>query len=641
MKAAKISYVHLLIVMIFLFLGISFSSAQTIVFSDDFESGATNWTLSGSWGLATNDFYSGANSLTESPLGDYTNMQNSSATMTNNLDLSSYLSAEISFWTKYNIENAFDYMYLEISNDGGITFVKINEFTGILASWTEHTYNIGTFAGNSNVKVRFRFFSDQAVVGDGMYIDDLTITGSAIDNSAPLIVLNGPEFYEGVLGDYEVNSEISDASGIASTTLFYLVDGNGPYSINGSHINGDQYNFVIPAQSPGANVSYKIKAEDNANPANGTDTSSAPEYQYIAGSYLSYDDAGVDALATISNTAAAAVKISVPVGQYGFLVAALIRNYTDTNNSNDDMLFHVWDDNNGLPGIDLITPFLVTPEASLDHPYPFTRIDLRSYSPQLDDLTGDFFIGITVPQNSVNLLVSNNSSSRSFSFDGANWNPTPLTKDYQFRAIINESLTPLPVELTTFNANVNETSVTLNWETATEVNNYGFEVERQNLELSSQTSEWELVGFVDGHGNSNSPKYYLYEDNRSILSGKYFYRLKQIDIDGSFEYSDVVEVSLSTPDNFSLDQNYPNPFNPTTIIGYSIPEFASATNASRQVIIKVYDILGNEIKSLVNDNKAPGKYEVEFDASELSNGVYFYQIKVGNFSQINKMTLIK
>ncbi len=635
MKAAKISYVNLLIVMMFLFLGISFSSAQTIVFSDDFESGTTNWTLSGSWGLTTNDFYLGASSLTESPIGDYTNMQNSSATMTNNLDLSSYLSAEISFWTKYNIENAFDYMYLEISNDGGVTFVKIDEFTGVSSSWTEYTYNIGTFAGNSNVKVRFRFFSDQAVVGDGMYIDDLTITGSAIDDSAPLIIHNGPEFYEGVLGDYEVNSEISDASGIASTTLFYLVDGNGPYSINGSYINGDQYGFVIPAQSPGANVSYKINAEDSANPVNGTDTSSAPEYKYIAGSYLSYDDAGVDALATISNTAAAAVKISVPAGQYGFLVAVLIRNYTDTNNPNDDMLFHVWDDNNGLPGNDLITPFLVTPEANLDNPYPFTRIDLRGYSPQLDDLTGDFFIGITVPQNSVNLLVSNISSNRSFSFDGTSWNSTPLTKDYQFRAIINESLTPLPVELTTFKANVNETSVTLNWETATEVNNYGFEIERQNLELISQKSEWKIIGFVEGHGNSNSPKYYLYEDNMSILSGKYFYRLKQIDIDGNFEYSDVVEVTVSAPDNFSLDQNYPNPFNPSTTIKYSITGVASGFSLS-QVVLKVYDVLGKEIKTLVNENLPAGIYEVEFDASEYPSGLYFYSITAGEFTQTRK-----
>jgi Secretion system C-terminal sorting domain len=204
----------------------------------------------------------------------------------------------------------------------------------------------------------------------------------------------------------------------------------------------------------------------------------------------------------------------------------------------------------------------------------------------------------------------------------------------------SSSDSPLPVELTVFKANVDETLVTLNWETATEVNNYGFEIERQNLESSNKKSEWELISFVEGHGNSNSPKYYRYEDNRGILSGKYIYRLKQIDIDGRFEYSDVVEVSVSAPNNYTLDQNYPNPFNPTTTIKYSITSVASGFSLS-QVVLKVYDVLGKEIKTLVNENLPAGIYEVEFDASEYPSGLYFYSISAGEFTQTRRMLLVK
>ncbi len=141
---------------------------------------------------------------------------------------------------------------------------------------------------------------------------------------------------------------------------------------------------------------------------NQTDTASATEYKYISGSYISYDDGNVNEVATISSNSAAAVKITVPSGMYGKLTTVLIRNYMDTNLSNSDMLFHVWTNNSGVPGNDLITPFLVTPEATLTSPFPYTRIDLRSYSEQLSDLTDDIFVGFTVPANTVNLVVSHN-----------------------------------------------------------------------------------------------------------------------------------------------------------------------------------------------------------------------------------------
>ena len=623
----------------------NYSYSQTTVFSDNFESGVDNWTFTGTWGLTSSSFYSSSNSLSESPTGNYTNMQSSTVTIKNNLDLSSYLGAEISFWCKFNIETAFDYVYLEISKDGGSSFVQIDEYTGIQTDWTKLTYNIGSFAGYSDVKIRFRFFSDQAVVKDGMFIDDMIITASNSDDSAPLIVFNKPLFYEGVQGDYILTSSITDVSGVSSATLYYFVDGSGPHSLNGIYISGDNYSFTIPSQTAGSHVSYKIKAVDNSINLNESDTSTVGFSRFIFGSYLSYDDAGVDALAAINGIKMAAVKITIPSGKYGQLVTALIRNYTDENNINDDMLFHVWENNNGMPGNDLITPFLVSPEADLNNPYPFTRIDLRSYSSELMDLTGDFFIGISVPQNTVNLLVSNTANNRSYSFDGTSW--SNYSKTYEMRSVIHESSTPLPVELSTFNVDMINNSVSLSWETATEVNNYGFEVERaltelslQNESINNKDGEWEKIAFVEGHGNSNSPKYYLYKDNSLFASGKYFYRLKQIDIDGTFEYSDIVEINFEAPNDFMLGQNYPNPFNPATKIEYSISASLNSIDL-QNVTLKIYDILGREVITLIDEIKKPGIYEVNWDARNQSSGIYYYKLEVNNFIQIRKMNLVK
>lgn len=187
----------------------------------------------------------------------------------------------------------------------------------------------------------------------------------------------------------------------------------------------------------------------------------------------------------------------------------------------------------------------------------------------------------------------------------------------------------LPVELSSFTVSHDNNLAQLNWETATEVNNYGFEIER-----STEIHEWEKIGFVAGHGNSNSPKYYSFADKSLNESGEYYYRLKQIDIDGKFEYSDIVNVFMGTPDNFSLNQNYPNPFNPSTTINYSIP-------ADANVEIVVYDMLGNEVAVLEKGNKTAGKYNVVFDATNYSSGFYFYTITAGNYTMTKKMLLMK
>jgi hypothetical protein len=195
--------------------------------------------------------------------------------------------------------------------------------------------------------------------------------------------------------------------------------------------------------------------------------------------------------------------------------------------------------------------------------------------------------------------------------------------------------TPLPVELTTFTANYINGKVELNWQTATEVNNYGFEVERQILNQVQNDNAWEKIGFVEGNGNSNSPKDYLFTDDFAN-DGSFSYRLKQIDSDGNFTYSDIIEIDLTNkvPSKFELCQNYPNPFNPSTTINYQLP-------VSGFVSIKVFDVIGNEVATLVNEQKTSGSYKIIFNASNLASGLYLYKLETNGFVQTKKMTLIK
>ncbi|HDZ58432.1 MAG TPA: T9SS type A sorting domain-containing protein, partial [Ignavibacteriales bacterium] len=204
---------------------------------------------------------------------------------------------------------------------------------------------------------------------------------------------------------------------------------------------------------------------------------------------------------------------------------------------------------------------------------------------------------------------------------------------------------PVPVELVSFTANVSGNKVKLKWNTATEVNNYGFDVERTSpLPPPYQGGGndvgggWENIGFVEGHGNSNSPKEYEFVDEHIIGGSKFQYRLKQIDNDGKYEYSNIVEVEIA-PGKFELFQNYPNPFNPSTTIKFSIP-FVETGHAP-SVQLKVYDVLGNEVAILLNEEKSAGTYQVNFDASNLASGVYFYRLQAGGFIQTKRMLVMK
>ncbi len=187
---------------------------------------------------------------------------------------------------------------------------------------------------------------------------------------------------------------------------------------------------------------------------------------------------------------------------------------------------------------------------------------------------------------------------------------------------------PLPVELTSFSAAVVKNQVKLSWSTATEKNNKGFEVERKQV-----NGNYEVIGFIHGAGTSTKTNSYSYVDSK-VKSGNYTYRLKQLDFDGKFEYSKEINTEVSAPVEFALKQNYPNPFNPSTTISYQLP-------VSGKVIMKVYNALGIEVATLVNENKEAGSYNINFNASNLSSGVYIYKLSAGSFVSTKKMILLK
>ena len=207
-------------------------------------------------------------------------------------------------------------------------------------------------------------------------------------------------------------------------------------------------------------------------------------------------------------------------------------------------------------------------------------------------------------------------------FYGATANDQMYVDDYRVSDVI-------PVELTSFTANVNPSgNVVLNWSTATEVNNQMFEIERR-----VEGSDFYRIGYVEGFGTTSEPQEYSYIDN-SVTTGTYYYRLKQIDFNGTFEYFNEVMVDVQGPLGYNLVQNYPNPFNPSTRIDFNIAE-------PTMVRLAVYNLLGEEVQVLRNEFMQPGFYNVNFDASNLPSGMYIYKLETASYTQARKMMLMK
>ena len=200
----------------------------------------------------------------------------------------------------------------------------------------------------------------------------------------------------------------------------------------------------------------------------------------------------------------------------------------------------------------------------------------------------------------------------------------------------NNYYPPVPVELTSFSARILNGETLLEWETATETNNEGFEVQRSGVRSRSVGNElkiWKAVGFVAGKGTTTEEQQYHFTDTE-VPEGNYIYRLKQIDFDGEFKYSEELNVEVRSGRNYHLFQNYPNPFNPVTVISYYLPE-------KSLVSLEIFNVLGQKINTLVNKEQESGNHKVNFDAGDFPSGIYLYKLNSGRFTEIRKMLLVK
>jgi len=282
---------------------------------------------------------------------------------------------------------------------------------------------------------------------------------------------------------------------------------------------------------------------------------------------------------------------------------------------------------------------------------PSNQINIKTYSPYLDqyetDANSQFSLSYDMGGGSdaafaelTSVIVPNNSDATHY------WGNLLGGNTYEWYITVEDAENnvttgpvwsfitdpALPVELSSFTANVKDNNVILNWRTETEVSNYGFEIER-----SIDKDSWRKIGFVEGHGNSNSPKNYLFTDKKPVGGSTFHYRLKQLDTDGKYSYSDVVEVNL-IPNEYALYQNYPNPFNPGTTIKFSLKQ-------DNWVNISIYSVLGEKVTTLIDKKMEKGFHEITFNALSLASGVYIYKLSAGkngeDYTGIKKMMVIK
>jgi len=271
---------------------------------------------------------------------------------------------------------------------------------------------------------------------------------------------------------------------------------------------------------------------------------------------------------------------------------------------------------------------------SWDRTFAFITSGTIIYQDLELDRNGDFYVAIDEEFNGVHLSIDSVIS----------WTYYGLFGHYIYSLAIDSSgyiyagtsngiyRTPgrtIPVELISFIVEPYNNDVELRWITATEANNYGFEVERKY-----GNEDWVKISFIHGNGTSTIEHIYTYAD-QNLESGNYLYRLKQIDYDGNYEYSSEIKVGINNDYNFKLDQNFPNPFNTQTRITFQIPEKSF-------IEISLYSILGEKLETLINKEFEGGEYELNLDISEFQSGVYFYKmISSLGFSQTKKLILLK
>ncbi|MDA3839255.1 MAG: hypothetical protein PF574_09780 [Candidatus Delongbacteria bacterium] len=379
-----------------------FVCASITEFHDDFESGDGQWNLSDGWGLDTDYFQSGTYSLSESPGGNYYDGTDqlpeggSVAEIVAGLNFSAAADASLDFWFRYDIETSFDYMHLQTCKDGE-NWVSLKVWDGETPIWAQENISLGLYAGESNVRIRFLFVSDPGYNTEGANIDDINILPTTFDPSPPFVwYTKEKDYYDNNPDGFEIVAEIIDFSGIYYANVIYNVNGGLDQSVSPYQIIGDNYYFKIPEQLAGDLVEFKFDCQDLADPPGQGFTG---QWSYIAGQHHKFDDGYVSYYEELVTTTDQYDHVAIANKFYSFqedIVGVVIRGYDDVSqpDDNSDMLIHVWADNNGLPGAELITPLQVTNPATLAETNKWAYVDLSSYI-ELMGMAGDYYIGIT------------------------------------------------------------------------------------------------------------------------------------------------------------------------------------------------------------------------------------------------------
>jgi hypothetical protein len=397
--------------------------------------------------------------------------------------------------------------------------------------------------------------------------------------------------------------------------------------------------FIFSAITFSQPVTKVVVSGTSGNTAHETDVKNA----FILG-YASYDGTQYPGQLDlhVDNSAYAAISYA---DQNNYQIA--IRSYTglagsvnDTAKNHPNVLLFMPAGSNSFKyvlNLDIPNSYVVSTGAGLDTLATGYKVEFFSVDPITNSNESSYSNGYIAGQiafiaNKFNISVQqariiarNNALIKNQSTNYVQYGEIDIVKT------INSAL---PVELTTFSGSVNGSIVTLVWATASELNNHGFEVDRAT---SAQLNDgnWTKIGFINGNGTSNSTKDYTFTDN-NLNQGLYYYRLKQIDNDGNYRYSNTVSLNINSQLAFVLEQNYPNPFNPSTVISFQIP-------LNSHVSLDVYDIIGKKVATLVDEEKTAGKYSVELSANKfnLSSGIYVYTLSAGNYSSAKKFILMK
>ena len=648
-----------------------------VVFFDDFDGSnpeETWYTDGGTWAYVTNEYHSATTSLHDSPDGNYGDNL-FSPVRTKIFDFSEAYGATLFLWAKVDLETGWDYTYLQATTDE-TTWIDLYEFNGEKKDWEYYAINLGPLALQPSVRLRFRLVSDAAINCDGMYIDDVTLAVFTKDYSAPLIKYSGPDVFvaDGYiipreftlpvgLEDYNFSVELTDISDISEVKVVYSVDG-GPEQESISAVSSGTsgtYDLKIPAQPAGSKVWYRIVATDNSEYNN---TSESKSYMIRFGNYLCYQngDDYTDYLDMIGNTplaTAQAVATRITMGPMDSkdhyrsnLVGITIDNYISTEDGypSDPMYVHVWADEGGKPGRDIIEPIYTVQDATDESSYEITYVDLRPYADKLSNIEGDVFVGYTSAGDVTNLLyevVANHLSvpgyvafERSWLGKGdlsaLSWELDP-TSVYHISAVIGDYTyidAPLPPQGLTATANISAGTIELNWLPNPEADMSYYNVYRGDTAGFAITVP---VGTVA----AGDPKTYLdTPSGGGDAQGNYYYKITAVDADEnesspSMELmANPSEINENLPLETKLYQNYPNPFNPTTTIKFSLAQ-------SSRVNLSVYNSNGQIVADLVNGDLSSGHYGMKFDGSSLTSGVYYTVLKVNEKVMTSKMIMLK